>query len=151
MNFEKSVPVEEQKKIALDILLDIAEFCDEHGLRYFLAYGTLIGAVRHMGYIPWDDDIDIQMPREDYNKLVEIYNEQKKNERYELIDPYSKKSRHTFVNVVDTRTVKLEPNVEYKFGYFGIDIDIFPLDGMPSDDVKYNEWHKALQKIYVNT
>lgn len=65
----KQMTLEELKTAELDILTDVAEFCDKNGLKYFLAYGTLIGAVRHKGFIPWDDDIDIWMPRDDYNKF----------------------------------------------------------------------------------
>ena len=84
--------VDELKKIELDILLYFSQFCEKHGLRYFLAYGTLIGAVRHQGFIPWDDDIDIQMPREDYNKLIELYEKENTNVRYELVSPEQKRS-----------------------------------------------------------
>ena len=79
------IPFEEQKRISLEILADFASFCDAHGLRYFLAYGTLIGAVRHGGYIPWDDDIDVQMPRADYERLIELYNRERKCEHYLLL------------------------------------------------------------------
>lgn len=58
-----------------EILDVIHQVCTEHGLRYSLAYGTLIGAVRHKGFIPWDDDIDIMMPREDYEKLIAVWNQ----------------------------------------------------------------------------
>ena len=64
--------VEELQKIELEILKYIDKVCKENSLTYFLAYGTLIGAIRHKGFIPWDDDVDIQMPRDDYNKLCEI-------------------------------------------------------------------------------
>lgn len=58
-----------------EILDVIHQVCTEHGLRYSLAYGTLIGAVRHKGFIPWDDDIDIMMPREDYEKLIAVWDQ----------------------------------------------------------------------------
>ena len=60
---KRELSLEEIKGIQLDILSQVANYCDRNGLRYFLAYGTLLGAVRHKGYIPWDDDIDIMMPR----------------------------------------------------------------------------------------
>ena len=65
---------EELRKIQLDLLQKTADFCESNGLRYFLCGGTLIGAVRHKGYIPWDDDIDIAMPRSDYEKFISIFN-----------------------------------------------------------------------------
>lgn len=145
-----AISVEEQKKISLDILLNVAEFCDKHNLRYFLAYGTLIGAVRHKGYIPWDDDIDIQMPRADYNKMIEIYNTEKTADNYELIAPSSKKARHSFVKVIDTNTVKTEPGIDYSNGRLGVDIDIFPIDGMPPDEAEFDRWYSKLEKIYKN-
>ena len=60
------------KKIELDILKEFVAYCDKHSLRYYLAYGSLIGAIRHHGFIPWDEDIDVMMPRSDYEKLHEL-------------------------------------------------------------------------------
>ena len=61
----EKLSLEECKKISLDILIDIADFCEKNGITYFLSVGTLLGAIRHQGFIPWDDDIDIMMPRPD--------------------------------------------------------------------------------------
>lgn len=63
------ITVDEMKLIELNILIDVANFCEEHKLRYYLCGGTLLGAIRHKGFIPWDDDIDIIMPRPDYIKF----------------------------------------------------------------------------------
>ena len=72
MNCEENLlTIDECKEIQLSILKFIDKVCEENGLRYYLCGGTLIGAVRHRGYIPWDDDIDIMLPREDYRKLIE--------------------------------------------------------------------------------
>ena len=66
----RELNINEIKKIQLEILKNVAEYCDDNNIRYFLAYGTLLGAIRHKGYIPWDDDIDIVMPRPDYEKFI---------------------------------------------------------------------------------
>ena len=66
--------MKEIQSVSLEILKKIADICDQEGLKYSLAWGTLIGAVRHKGYIPWDDDVDIQMPRPDYERLKDYFN-----------------------------------------------------------------------------
>ena len=66
---KKDISVEELKMIQLKILDSIDDFCKKNGIQYFLFSGTLIGAVRHKGYIPWDDDVDICMKRKDYNRF----------------------------------------------------------------------------------
>lgn len=70
---KKEINVEELKQIQLDILKFVDKFCKENNLKYYLAYGTLLGAVRHKGYIPWDDDIDIIMFREDYENICNFF------------------------------------------------------------------------------
>ena len=79
----RSIPIEELKLLQREVLDDIVQFCQEHGLRYTLAYGTLLGALRHKGYIPWDDDIDIHMPRPDYEKFLSLYNN--RNSDYSVV------------------------------------------------------------------
>lgn len=69
-----SMSMKEIQSVSLEILKKIADICDQEGLKYSLAWGTLIGAVRHKGYIPWDDDVDIQMPRPDYERLKDYFN-----------------------------------------------------------------------------
>lgn len=78
----REINVEELKKIQLEILDDIHRFCIQERLTYSLAYGTLLGAIRHHGYIPWDDDIDIMMPRRDYERFINLY----KSNTNEILD-----------------------------------------------------------------
>jgi len=138
----REISFEEHKKIELDILINFAEFCEKHSLNYFLAYGTLIGAVRHKRFIPWDDDIDVQMPRPDYEKFVKIYNSEKDCRYYHFIDPADEDAVHTMGKIVDKRTVKKEPGVKYhKSDSHGVDIDIFPIDGQPEDEKEYRRFY----------
>ncbi|KAA4960354.1 LicD family protein, partial [Bacteroides fragilis] len=71
---KKRLDYSQLKVIQLNILKDVDAFCRENNITYYLTYGTLLGAVRHQGYIPWDDDIDIAMPRKDYEKFLSNYN-----------------------------------------------------------------------------
>ena len=147
----KPITSTELKEIELNILLTVAEFCEEHNLTYFLAYGTLIGAVRHEGFIPWDDDVDIMMPRKDYEYLIRNFNECMKDTHYRAIVPFSKHSKHTILKIGDNRTIKTEPEYRYCSGKQTgmIDIDVFPLDGVPEEISQYENWYKSLYNLYT--
>ena len=136
---------EESKKIQLEILLYFDQFCKDNNLRYYLAYGTLIGAIRHQGFIPWDDDIDVEMPRPDWVKLKELFVNQGK---YELCYPGDKKSRFHCIKIFDRRTIKIEQGVKYSDDYLGIDIDVFAVDGSPDDVEEYKEIRKKIKTFY---
>jgi lipopolysaccharide cholinephosphotransferase len=124
----KEIGLDEAKKIELEILNEFVEICKKNNLRYYLYAGTLIGAVRHKGFIPWDDDIDVSMPRDDYEKLKEVMGEKNYDGRYKLLTYENHGTHYNFMKVVDTRTVLYE---KYFFGEIGIWIDIFPIDGLP--------------------
>ena len=143
----KPISLEEEKKIQFEILKYFADFCDKNGLRYYLAYGTLLGAVRHKGFIPWDDDIDVSMPVSDYKKAIELFNSQSSDSKYRLIAPNDKVSRHLYVKIIDTDTIKIETPVNYKNGYLGVDIDVFYTDGVPEDYEDFLKWCKKFNKI----
>ena len=138
---------EEIKSLELDVLLNVASFCEKHNLTYFLAYGTLIGAIRHKGFIPWDDDIDIMMPREDYNRLIEIFNKEMGETPYLAIDPWGEGASQSFLKIGNKNTMKVEPEYEYKGAM--IDIDVFPIDGMPEDAEEYDAWYKKMYRFYT--
>ena len=140
---------EEYKSVELEILSDVASFCDKHSLTYFIAYGTLIGAVRHKGFIPWDDDVDIYMPRPDYERFVELFAGDEKPARLEVIHPAHKISKHSFTKIIDTRTVKYEDGYRYPDGNLGVDIDVFVIDGQPDDDAEFERWFKKLYRLYL--
>ena len=79
----KKITLEESKRLQLDILDAFDAFCQKNELRYMLAYGTLLGAVRHKGFIPWDDDIDLYMPIEDYRKMADILQSETKQRLFQ--------------------------------------------------------------------
>ena len=140
----KEITIEEKKRISLEILDVIHDFCEKNGIKYYLAYGSLLGAVRHKGFIPWDDDIDLVMLRPEYELFQKLFN----------VDGY------TFVN---EETKNIFPLVFGKvfanstFGVYngipmnyGVAVDIFPLDGLPSDENEMLRLYRKQQKNYIN-
>ena len=126
----RSIDINELKKIELDILNRIRAFCDENHLRYFLYGGTLLGAIRHKGFIPWDDDIDILMPRLDYDYLIKNF---LSDDEVVLLYPGTKGYYFNFTKAINPNTILYEANYKKIDGY-GVYIDIFPLEGMPEDE-----------------
>lgn len=118
------------KQLALNILKDVAEFCDHHDIKYALAYGTMLGAVRHKGFIPWDDDIDIMMSREDYNRFIQLYNDS--NSRYKVFSIETDNTyTYTMAKVFDQDTLMIDNTLWRNFDKAGAFVDIFPIDGLP--------------------
>ena len=116
--------------ISIDLLLQVEKICKELGINYFVICGTNIGAVRHKGFIPWDDDIDIGMLREDYNKFVAVAQDK-------FVEPYFLQTTLTddgfynrqFIRLRNSRTTGISPCDQKKRINNGIFLDIFPLDG----------------------
>ena len=142
---------EEMKDIEIKILKYIKSVCEKNNLKYYLAYGTLIGAVRHGGFIPWDDDIDIIMPREDYKKLGQIINSDNTQEVYKLVSIDTEKEYTApLAKVIDTRTTLVQ---HYGFNEkveLGVYVDVFIVDGVPGnyeDGIHYyNEAYRIYEK-----
>lgn len=125
----REIDLKEKQNIEINILKEFKRICTENNLKYYLAYGTLLGAVRNQKIIPWDDDVDVIMPREDYMKLLEIFPTES---NYKLLSIYNVKSYYyPFLKIVDKRT-KLEEKNFNKIQDMGVYIDVFPIDGLPT-------------------
>ncbi len=140
----RQLTLRELQQFSLDILKDVAGFCESNGIRYSLGYGTLLGAVRHKGFIPWDDDVDIMMPREDYERFRATY----KSDRYSFID-----SRNTpdcyiaFGRVCDTEMTISSSSIPWVKRSVGVWIDIFPIDRVPDDKETFERIYDSLHLL----
>ena len=131
----------------LDMLTDINDFCDRNGIKYFVHYGCMIGAVRHKGFIPWDDDIDLSMIRSDYNRFIELARKDKAfSERYEVLGPDCAGYPLTFAKVSKKGTKFVTDEMLEAGLSWGINLDIFPLDAVPQD---LAEFRKRARKAWV--
>jgi len=137
--------VDEKRKkiwaIELDLLLEFDRVCKKYGLKYFLMYGSLLGAVRHKGFIPWDDDLDVGMLREDYERFIEVAKD-------EFIEPYFLQTPYTdidyyfsFVKLRNSNTAAVSKAFQYQAFNQGIFLDIFPLDYSEAEEMeeRYNK------------
>lgn len=128
----KQIEREELKKLQVKILDCFDAFCKKNNYKYWLDYGTLLGAIRHKGFIPWDDDVDIAMLREDYERAAKTFNSQTDG-RYVFQTPSNdKETCYPFGKLIDTSSVL------YEYGETGIEtgvyIDVFVYDNSPNNE-----------------
>lgn len=142
---KKALTLKQLQQIELDILTAFHNFCQEHGLRYYLGGGTAIGAVRHQGFIPWDDDIDLCMPRPDYMKLLELCKDGMLTPTYRLNNRYLDEScPFAITRIYDIRTEVTFSNFRLPYT-IGCWIDIFCLDGVSDDPKKQKKQFKNMR------
>lgn len=135
--------LDEIKSCAIGVLDFIDKVCKDNNLKYYLSGGTLLGALRHKGFIPWDDDIDIMMPRHDYELLFNVW---PKDAPYQVLSyRNSKHFPYAFGKAVDTRTIKIEP-VRSLCQHLGVDVDIFPIDNIPNDSRESELLFREIEK-----
>lgn len=142
--------MDEIKTEELRVLVEFRDFCDMHHLKYSLAFGTLLGAVRHHGFIPWDDDIDVMMLREDYEKLIQLYPDNFHNTR---LLAYKKDPSYIypFMKIISTKTYVEEARTQKSamVKNLGVWIDIFPVDNIPDHPSRMLWWwRRFLQKCF---
>ena len=149
--------IRDTQNLMLPVMVFIDKICRDHNLRYSLAYGTLIGAIRHKGFIPWDDDIDIIMPRPDYEKLQNIIKNMNSDE-FGIMDSNDLDSFYVtrMAKVYNKKTYLKEFPHKYILEY-GAFVDIFAVNGMPDDveEIKKMEkdifWCSRCLHMYISS
>ena len=136
MKDNQPLSLQEIQKVSLDILKFVAKICEDNSIQYYLMYGTLIGAIRHKGYIPWDDDVDIMMPRPDYIKFLQ-YAKTHKEEfgHYEIFNRETNKNYIYGITRVSDSRYKIIEEGRTNYG-IGIFIDIYPYDGLGNESTE---------------
>lgn len=127
---KEQLTMQQTQAISLEILRTVADICEEQNLRYALIYGTLIGAIRHHDYIPWDDDVDIMMPRPDYDKLLAYLDDH--ISEYPNLKVFNRQTCKDYPYMItrisdDRYVIEMENEKPYGMGVF---IDIYPYDGL---------------------
>lgn len=142
--------INEIQNIIFNILCAFVDFLECNNMHYVFCGGTLLGAVRHKGFIPWDDDIDIYVEREEYNKLIELAKENSSfgdNNQYEIQYPGKKGYIYPFIKVFDKRYPAEDPALIDSINNYFVYIDVFPLDHLPEDIKKRTEFVNHSKKL----
>ena len=131
----------------LEMLRWLTNYLHQNKLRYYIIGGTMLGAVRHHGFIPWDDDVDIGMPRNDYNRLIELLKKPTEHYVVEASDSQNKDYIYGFAKFYDTDTSMTE--LARKNIMRGVYIDIFPLDGIGNTWEESLENYKKIDRVHM--
>lgn len=142
---KKIMDINERKLVQLGIMDSFHRFCKEHDLTYSLAAGSLLGAVRHNGYIPWDDDIDVCMLRKDYEKLESLF-PNVLDGKYKMASIYRIKEWHIpYAKIYDDSTLLIE--TKYSTEEIGVNIDVYVVDDAPSEQKLWNHQYKQFLRF----
>ncbi len=140
----KVISLKEMQKIELNLLQEFDQICKSQGLRYYIDGGTLLGAMCYEGFIPWDDDIDLKMPRPDYERFLQLA--PSLLPKHVAIEAPSKEyPNYLMTKLVDTRTVLIEDGDITK--QTGVYIDLFPMDGYPNDPTEREQQITRISKL----
>lgn len=140
----REIELKEMQQIELAIFKEFVKICKKHDLRYYMDGGTLLGACWFKGFIPWDDDIDLKMPRPDYERFLQLQDELP--EHLTIDKPEKGKCDYVFSKLIDNRTLLIEEKngVEKQTGVY---VDIFPMDGYPDDRQECESYLRIMQKM----
>lgn len=131
----QQIDTKEVQQIELGLLRVFAQFCKDHDLTYYLAYGTLLGAIRHQGFIPWDDDIDVLMPRPDYDRLASLLHDETLPDGIGIGSLDDPTYIFPYMKFYFTNSKVIEKKFDTQHRQSPIWMDIFPMDGVPSGKI----------------
>ena len=140
----KEMTLQEVQQVSLDVMQNIHDFCIANNVKYSLCGGSLIGTFRHKGFIPWDDDIDIAMPRADYERFCKLYQD---SDRYKLFCLERSNSDMTFARVCEMQRTRVKPYCKCFTEQTGIWVDIFPFDRVDDNHDVYIKKLKSLRRF----
>lgn len=137
----KAIDFHEVRALQYEMLKVVDKFCRENNITYFLTYGTLLGAVRHKGFIPWDDDIDVMLPQPDLEKFCKLF----KSNIYKVVSVHNDKSHNlVFPRLYDMRTFSKTGNIET----YGVGIDLYGIYGLPTSPIKHRDFVFDFYKLW---
>lgn len=142
---KRLLTLQDIKQQELYILKEVDTFCKRNDIKYSLAFGTLLGAIRHKGFIPWDDDIDIMLSRPEYNKLIKSFN----SKGFKCIAPELGNSLLPYGRIVDVEMTQSDSLGRWAYNEHGLGIwiDVFPIDGTPNDLDNFNTFFGEIQDL----
>lgn len=141
----KLLTLKERQELLLQLLIELDVFCRNHNIKYSLAGGTLLGAVRHNGFIPWDDDVDIYMLREDFDRFTKTYKNSKYNSLVFNTETNKDYLPQGFAKIVNPFTYAFD---KHGWAEFGVFIDIFPLDYIPDNEKHQKKFIKKIRRLH---
>lgn len=142
MKIKKSITLEEQKYVQFEMLKEIDTFCRANDIRYSLAFGTLLGAIRHKGFIPWDDDVDIMMPLPEMLRFKQLFHSEKM--KYCDVDT-EKHYEYGFSRIANVNTINIKGMI---VNSYGICIDLYPLVAIPHGIDEREHFFKKVNQLY---
>lgn len=134
--------------VELNVLESVKLICNKYGLTYYAIAGTLLGAVRHKGYIPWDDDLDIGMPRKDFNRLLEIIDSELPEGLFAQTYRNTRSFPYDMIKVRNSNTTGFTPWEKNENCNKGIFIDVFPIDNCPDDPTIREKENAEIQTLF---
>ncbi len=137
----QKIKFNEGRHLQFEMLLCLDKFCRENNITYYLAFGTLLGAARHQGFIPWDDDIDVMLPEPDLRKLCKTF----QSDKYRIVSAENDKSHNLlFPRMYDMRTCSFVGNIQT----FGLGIDLYGIYGLTSSVFKHLAYIQKFYKLW---